>query len=144
MSPTGPQLLAATHAFLADIAAETSSVCLLSHFSTTQQVSFNHSPEENGTNSLTGLNAVRSYFDLLATHWTRHDVKEHHIAVYPEFQRVILKASVRWVWKASGRGWREEFTCTIDYDDHVKVKRLAVRTDSPPSTCVMRAVDNYQ
>jgi hypothetical protein len=136
-----PQLLAAAHAFFVDIAAETPSIYLLSHFSTTQEVFFDHSPDECGSGSLTGLNAIRSYFDILATHWTRHDVQEHHIAVYPESQRVIVQASVRWVWKASGRSWREEFTCTLDYDDHVKVKRLTVRTNSPPGTCVMRAVD---
>lgn len=61
--------------------------------------------------------------------------------VNEEMRQVIVTASVRWTWKASGVSWKEDFTCTLDYDSSVKVVSFVVRTDSSANTCVMRAVD---
>jgi hypothetical protein len=56
-------------------------------------------------------------------------------------RQVIIKASVRWTWKASGNSWEEEFTAFLDFDDYAKVSNFRVRTESAAGTCVMRAVD---
>lgn len=55
--------------------------------------------------------------------------------------KVVIKADVRWTWKVSKRSWREVFTCTLNFDEHMKVKGFVVKTDPPKSTCVMHAVD---
>lgn len=141
MAHTRQQLRDAADELFADMAAGIPPLVLISHFSTTQMVFFEHSPINAYNFPLTGLNAVRSYFDLLATHWTRHDMQKHECCVYFESKQVIVRASVRWKWKISGNTWQEDFTCTLDFDDHLKVKSFVIKTSSAENTCVMRAVD---
>jgi hypothetical protein len=135
----------AAHGLFADIALSKPSLALLNHFSRTELVSLCISPS-NGSNApntihFTGINAVRSYFDLAATHWTRSAMRLHSCHVLPNASRVVLTASVTWTWKQSGRSWTEDFTCTLDFDEQVKVKAFAVQTLSGEQTCLMRAVD---
>ena len=140
------QLISATNAFLQALATNTCSLTLLTHFSTTHLVIIQHAPAScprPQTSRLSGLNAVRSYFDLLATNWTRSkmairtkpraDAKAH---------RVVVGASVTWMWRRSGHEWDEDFTCTLEFDENYKISSFIVRTDSAPETCVMRAVDS--
>lgn len=62
--------------------------------------------------------------------------------VFADQMQVVMKASVRWTWKVSKKSWREDFTCTLDFDEGLKVKRFVVRSNPPASTCVMLAVDS--
>ncbi|KAF8881187.1 hypothetical protein CPB85DRAFT_1442872 [Mucidula mucida] len=89
----------------------------------------------------TGLNAVRSYFDLLSTHYERSCMMQHAIHVGDSTGRVVIAASVKWTWKSSRHHWQEDYTCYIDYDATLKVVSFIVVTTSGESTCVMRAVD---
>lgn len=68
-------------------------------------------------------------------------MQTHEARAYEEKQRVVFCASVRWKWKISGRSWTEVFTCTLDYDEHLKIKNFFVRTESDAKTCLMLAVD---
>lgn len=137
---TSDQLRAVADAFFADLKVSPSKV-VLRHFSTTEVVVFDHSPRFSYNSTLFGLNAVRSYLDLLATHWTCHDLRKHQMDVSLDARRVVAKASVIWKWKKSGRSWQEDFTCTLDFDETMKIKSFVIKTDSAPETCVMRAVD---
>lgn len=140
-----PPLQSAAESLFADISAHKSPQALLSHFSTTDNVllqhDYVHSPEPV---AFTGLHAVRSYFDLLAMNWTRDDMKLHECTVISTESKVVMKANVRWTWRKSKRSWREEFTCTLHFDENKKVKGFVVKTDPPKASCVMHAVDKAQ
>ncbi|KAJ6585471.1 hypothetical protein B0H19DRAFT_981654 [Mycena capillaripes] len=143
MSPSNQQLLFAAEVLFLDLSAATPSDILIGHFSSTKEVVIQHAPAlcpHPFTSRLTGLNAVRSYFDLLATHWIRSDTKIHTRSVV-DTNQVAVNASVQWTWRSSGRSWREDFLCTLDYDDNLKIVGMIVATESAPGTCVMRAVD---
>lgn len=144
ISPTREQLVVATNDLLAAIVSHTPPLRLLSHFSRTELVVIDHTPINSPhAYPATGLNAVRSYFDLLSTHWICESFERHEMHVFPEAQQVVAKASVVWAWRHSGKSWREDFTCTFDFDDQLKVKRFVIRTTSSPRTCVMMANDSY-
>ncbi|KAG6840787.1 hypothetical protein C0991_004327 [Blastosporella zonata] len=143
--PTREQLLAVTDRYLTAFANnKTHPMFMLTFFSTIYPVTIQHYPSSSThpqASLLRGPNAVRSYFDLLATHWTRTAVHQRTIDVDPLTRTVILEGSVTWKWKKSGRSWVEEFTCTLTFDELLKIVSYAVRTDSPLKTCLMRAKD---
>lgn len=143
MSPTHQQLLFAAEVLFLDLSANTSANILIGHFSSTKEVVIQHAPAlcpHPHTSRVTGLNAVRSYFDLIATHWFRSDTEIHGQTVV-DSRHVAVTASVRWTWRLSGRSWVEDFVCTLDYDEHLKIVGMVVETQSAPGTCIMRAVD---
>ncbi|KAJ7606573.1 hypothetical protein DFH06DRAFT_240254 [Mycena polygramma] len=143
MSPSHQQLLFAAEVLFLDLSETTPTSILIGHFSASSEVVIQHTPAlcpHPFTSRVTGLNAVRSYFDLLATHWTRSDGQIHTRTVVGTYQ-VAVNASVRWTWRCSGRSWREDFLCTLEYDDNLKIVSMIIATNSPPGTCVMRAVD---
>ena len=136
------ELRCAAEAFFADVAANTPARHILSHFSTTAPIAFAHAPAHlQHTFPIAGLNAVRSYFDLIATHFTRKAMTKHEQHIDPEHARVVVRASIQWQWKRSGRSWTEDFILTLDYDDNLKVTSFVISTESDDSTCVMWAVD---
>ncbi|KAF8654681.1 hypothetical protein AX16_003471 [Volvariella volvacea WC 439] len=146
-SSTSNQLIQSTHNFFNALANNTPPIELLSHFSTTRPVTIQHAPAScphPHTSRLTGLNAIRSYFDLLATHWVRTDTRVHSVHIDPSSRKSIISASVTWMWKKSRRSWTEDFTCTLEYDENYKIVSFLVCTNSGPGTCVMRAVDIEQ
>jgi len=135
-------LQSAAESLFADIAAQKPSASLLSHFSTAQIVTLQHDYIHSTTPHLfVGLHAVRSYFDLLALHWTRDDIRFYKFDVHPDKLQVVITASVQWTWKVSKKSWREDFACTLDFDEWLKVKGLVVRSNAPETSCVLLAVD---
>ncbi|KAF8215053.1 hypothetical protein K438DRAFT_1705525 [Mycena galopus ATCC 62051] len=143
MSPSRQQLFFAAEVLFLDLSANNPSNILIGHFSSSKEVVIQHAPvlcPHPYTSRLTGVNAVRSYFDLIATHWLRSDMKIHNRTIV-EPNQVAVKASVQWTWRSSGRTWVEEFLCTLDYDDQLKVVGMIIETNSGPGTCIMRAVD---
>ncbi|GLB38733.1 hypothetical protein LshimejAT787_0505980 [Lyophyllum shimeji] len=144
-SPTRERLLAATDRYLAAFADnKTHPLTLLSYFSTTSPISIQHYPDACShpqSSLLRGPNAIRSYYDLLATHFTRTCGHRHTLQVDACTRTVIFEGSVTWTWKRSGRSWVEEFTCTLVFDELLKIVSVAVRTDSAVKTCVLRAKD---
>lgn len=146
MAPSSEQLIAACNNFFAALSNETPPLALLHHFSTTHPITIQHCPANcpHATSSVVkGPNAVRSYFDLLATHWTRSNLTSHAVSADPITRRVLVKGSVIWTWKRSRRSWKEDFSCTLVFDDSeaLKISNFTVLTESGPGTCVMRAVD---
>ncbi|EAU86317.2 hypothetical protein CC1G_08041 [Coprinopsis cinerea okayama7 len=139
------QLLSATNAFLKALACNLSPLRLLSFFSSSSPVTLQHAQARcphAQTSRFTGLNAVRSYFDLLTAHWTRSAMQIHSRPwLDVQKRRIVIDASVTWMWRSSGRTWTEDFICTIDYDDAFKIVSFVVETESPPETCIMTAKD---
>ena len=139
-------LLDAASSFFNDFSQTATPATLLLHFSTTQPIAIQHAPalSQNGHNSpLLGPNAVRSYFDLLATHWTRAPVAVNHTEADLVTNTVTADASITWTWRRSRRRWREDFICVLTYDDSLKITSLNLQTVSDPETCLMNAVDMH-
>ncbi|KAF8157952.1 hypothetical protein B0H34DRAFT_706900 [Crassisporium funariophilum] len=140
------QLKAASEAFFDAFSSNTTPINLLSYFSTTCPIILQHAPANcphPHTSRLVGGNALRSYFDLLATHWSRSDAKIRHAPqADADTRSVVLGASITWMWRKSGRKWTEDFTWTLEFDDALKIVSFVARTVSGPGTCVMRAVDH--
>ncbi|KAF8238057.1 hypothetical protein L208DRAFT_1430828 [Tricholoma matsutake] len=139
-------LIEACNRFFTALANDTPPLSLLHHFSNTHPISIQHCPihcSHPHASILRGPNAVRSYFDILATHWTRSKLTCHSISPDPKLRRVLVKGSVTWTWKRSGRSWQEDFICTLVFDDSdaLKITQFSVLTESGPGTCVLRAVD---
>jgi hypothetical protein len=146
MVPTSEQLIDACNCFFTALSNNTPPLALLHHFSTTHPVSIQHCPARcphPHASILRGPNAVRSYFDILATHWTRSNLTSHAVSADPMTRRVVVTGSVIWTWKRSGRSWQEDFTCTLAFDDSdaLKITNFIVLTESGPGTCVLRAID---
>lgn len=145
--PSRRQLLHAADALFTDLGANAPPLTLMSHFSLNQPISVQHCPKEcpnPQTSKLVGWGAVRSYFDLLVMNWDRSEPDRKTITAYEDRREVIIRASIRWTWKASGRSWVEEFTARLKYDDdidHPRVVEFLIRTESESGTCAMRAVD---
>lgn len=149
---TTSQLISGTEALFSDFATPgTPTHVIVSHFSTTHVPTLDHAPSKKSpcgeldpTFTLTpliGLNAVRSYFDLLSMHYTRQKVTTHSIHAFPEKYQVVTTASILWKWNKSKKEWTEDVECTLDFDEQFRVRAFFVRTLSEDETCVMRAVD---
>jgi hypothetical protein len=137
-------LLATADQFFQAFAANQSPLKLLTFFSTARPLSIQHAPRtcpNPPASRLEGLIDIRSYFDLIATHWERKAIILHSSSVIPDSHTVTTSASVTWRWKKSGRTWNEDFSCTLEFDDHLKICDFVITTESSPTTCVMRAVD---
>jgi len=143
---TEQKLRVCSEAFFDAFAANTPPIKMLQHFSTTSPTFVQHTPVECPhplSSRVAGINAVRSYFDLLATHWTRSGASiRDELEVDAVNRRVTIPASVTWKWRQSGRAWREDFTWTLGFDESFKISSFIVRTMSGGGTCVMRAVDS--
>ncbi|KIM40946.1 hypothetical protein M413DRAFT_445721 [Hebeloma cylindrosporum] len=139
------QLRASSESFFAAFASNKPPIKMLCYFSTTSPVIIQHAPEScphPQTSRLIGSNAIRSYFDLLATHWTRSNARTRAPTQIDERnRRVVVFASIDWAWKKSGRKWTEDFTWTLDFDESLNIVSFVIRTVSGPGTCVMRAID---
>lgn len=139
------QLRASSESFFDAFASNKPSIKMLCYFSTTSPVIIQHTPDScphPHTSRLVGSNAIRSYFDLLATHWTRSNARTRATTqIDGPNRRVIVSASIDWAWRKSGRKWTEDFTWTLDFDESLEIVSFVIRTVSGPGTCVMRAID---
>ncbi|KAF5311566.1 hypothetical protein D9611_009506 [Ephemerocybe angulata] len=135
----------AVDAFFEGLCAKQTTAQRLEYFSTTEALILQHSPAicpSIAAFRVTGQNAVRSYFDILSTHWHRENLQLRGAPLVDVHSRsASYDASITWIWRRSGRRWTEEFNCAITFDDNLKVVSLIIRTDSAPETCVMNAKD---
>ncbi|SRR6266550_2452190 len=140
-------LLDAAAAFFADFSKNAAPIRMLSYFSTTHLIALQHIPallpdgRISRLSRMTGLNAVRSYFDLISAHFTRAPVVINHLEADAETSSVTADATIIWTWRRSRHRWQEDLICTIRYDEAYKIISLILETVSEPGTCVMHAVD---
>ena len=139
--PTRAQLLQAAQRLCNAFASNADVETLLSHFSSTHQIS----AVEHGLPVLapfigrpftgrTGPTSVTAYFNLLREHLTYSDMSFGSWVVDTDAQRVALKGRARFT-SASGEDqgkdtWEEEFAYILDFDHNAKVTDYQVFADS--------------
>jgi len=140
MSPTRSKLLASASALCDDFASKAPLPQLLSHFSTTHQIS----AREHGLPLLapflgrtftgrSGSNSLETYFSLLQKYLTYEDMSFGDWTVDTEAQKVCAKGKARFRWiegAGEGQWWDEQFTYMLDFDDEAKVTDYQVWADS--------------
>ncbi|KAF8908679.1 hypothetical protein CPB85DRAFT_774213 [Mucidula mucida] len=150
LPPSSSQLSSVVERLLEKLfTPNTSSNERLSYFSKSHSITIQHSYEGCPSPSMyrfTGVNAVRSYFDLIATHYDCTPLRLHSVPIRTRTTeeatwQTFIEATVLWTWKSSGLTWQEDFICTLDLDAGLKVASLVILTTSGEDTCLMRAVD---
>jgi len=110
------------------------------YFSDTDCPVFRHVPEEDVNTPagwVYGHDGVRSYFDLLALHWTRQFcVRQSSITVDPVSRTCQFVLDIHWSWRRPGiPGWLEILECNQTYDFAYKIMRAEYITLSGRDTC---------
>ncbi|KAF8904933.1 hypothetical protein CPB85DRAFT_1316303 [Mucidula mucida] len=144
MSVLSLQLKEQAEKIILDIFSMRTTSLLLQHFSPDQPFSVQHSYStcsDPQAHRFVGRTAVRSYFDILDLYFEKSSMRQDRVFVEDSSMRVIVTGSVDWIWRASRSCWREELTCTVDFDRNLKIVTLVFLTTSDKSTCVMQAVD---
>lgn len=140
MSLPRPQLLASAQALCADFANKAPLQTLLSHFSTTFQVS----AHEHGLPflapflgrtfpGLTGPRSVQDYFTTIQKLLSYENMSFSDWTVDAETQRACTRGKARFTWlegKGKGQWWDEEFVYMLDFDNEGKVTDYQVWADS--------------
>ena len=137
MSLSRPQLLAAAQALCSSFANKAPLETLLSHFSTTFQVS----AHEHGLPFLApflgrtfpGTTGIADYFTLISQLLTYENMSFSDWTVDAETQRVCTRGKARFTWVSGdgkGQWWDEEFVYMLDFDDEGKVTDYQVWADS--------------
>ncbi|KAI0708849.1 hypothetical protein C8T65DRAFT_206727 [Cerioporus squamosus] len=137
---TREQLLKSAQALCDAFAAKADIQTLLSHFSTTHQISaFEHglpalAPFLGRTFSgRDGANSVASYFQLLQQYLTYDGMSFGTWVVDAEAQRVSVKGRAKFTWtegEGNGQSWDEQFAYILDFDQDAKVTDYQVWADS--------------
>jgi len=107
---------------------------ILSHFSTTHEVS----AIEYGTPILApflgrpflGISEVKRYFELIGSLLSYKDVEFSEYVVDLEAMKVCVKGKGTFTWLSTGQSWDEVFTYTLDFDDELKLVQYQVWADS--------------
>jgi len=115
---------------------------LTRHFSQTTAPMFRHIPKEDVDSPagwVTGLTAVRSYFDLLGLYWKRGiRVRRPALVVDPVNRTCQYMLDIEWTWckpKPGLEGWQEIVECNQMYDWEFKVVKAEYLTLSGRDTC---------
>ncbi|KAI0657984.1 hypothetical protein C8Q70DRAFT_253072 [Cubamyces menziesii] len=139
-TPTRAQLLRTAQALCSAFAAKADISTLLSHFSSTHQIS----AYEHGLPVLApflgrpftgraGPTSVRAYFELLQQHLTYENVEFGEWVVDEAAARVTVVGSAKFTWnegKGTGQTWEECFIYMLDFDQAAKVTDYQVWADS--------------
>ncbi|KAJ3521832.1 hypothetical protein NM688_g8965 [Phlebia brevispora] len=140
MPQSRSQLLASAQALCTAFANQAPLDELLTHFSTTHQVS----AHEHGLPCLapflgrtftgrTGPHSVEAYFKLLQQLLIYQDMRFGDWTVDTEARKVCAKGKARFTWidgKGKGQWWDEQFIYMLDFDDEGKVTDYQVWADS--------------
>ncbi|KAI0741567.1 hypothetical protein C8Q80DRAFT_1109695 [Daedaleopsis nitida] len=138
--PTRAQLLAAAQALCNAFANKADTDTLLSHFSSSHQISaFEHGLPAlapflgRAFTGRAGPASVAAYFRLLQQHLTYDDMSFGTWVVDADAQRVSVKGHARFTWaEGAGKGqcWDEHFAYILDFDQDAKVTDYQVWADS--------------
>ena len=122
------------------VSTDADSTELAYHFSRTISPIFRHVCLEDAGTPLGwvhGLTGVRSYFDLLNLHWTRHiRVRQSTIKIDPVNRTCQFVVDIEWTWHRPGMpGWSEVLQCNHTYDWDYKLTIGEYITLSGRDTC---------
>lgn len=134
MAPSRKELLASAQQFCEAFSRKEDITTLLSHFSTTHQVS----AIEHGEPSLapflgrafSGATGVQSYFEMISSALTYENMMFLEFVVDTEARKVALKGKARFTWISSAESWDETFAYMLDFDEEGKVAEYQVWADS--------------
>lgn len=134
MPVTRSSLLAAAQSLCSSFASAASTSFLMSHFSSEATAT------EHGLPVLAPFiahhptfDAVSNYFDLLAKTLLIEDMKFSEWIVDTEELKVSVKGEALFVYRSTGKCWRETFAYTLDYAEEkqgLKVKQYQVWADT--------------
>ncbi|KAG7096656.1 hypothetical protein E1B28_004071 [Marasmius oreades] len=107
---------------------------VMSHFSTTHQVT----AIEHGEKALApflgreyaGAPAIRSYFETIGSLLSYEEMEFVEFVVDSHSRRVACKARAKFTWKSTGESWEEKFAYMLDFDDEKKITDYQVWADS--------------
>ncbi|KAJ3880630.1 hypothetical protein F5051DRAFT_459313 [Lentinula edodes] len=128
------QLLQSATAFCDVFAQKKDLSVILSHFSTTHQVS----AVEHGEKALApflgrsfeGLDGIRAYFETIAALLSYEDMEFSEFTVDTEARRVACKGKAKFTWNQTKESWDEMFAYLLDFDDSGKITHYQVWADS--------------
>ncbi|KAJ4472126.1 hypothetical protein J3R30DRAFT_1037187 [Lentinula aciculospora] len=128
------ELLSSATAFCDAFAQNKDLDTILSHFSTTHQVS----AVEHGEKALLpflgrsfeGLDGVRSYFHIIAALLSYENMVFSEFTVDSEARRVACKGKAKFIWSETKESWTETFAYMVDFDDEGKITDYQVWADS--------------
>ncbi|KAI0825823.1 hypothetical protein BC629DRAFT_1450796 [Irpex lacteus] len=137
MPTTRKQLQVSAQALCNDFANKSPLESLLSHFSTTHQVS----AKEHGLQLLapflgrmfTGRSGLEEYFSLLQKYLTYENMSFGEWVIDAENRKVSVRGQARFKWiegAGEGQWWDEQFVYVLDFDDEAKVTDYQVWADS--------------
>ncbi|OCH87390.1 hypothetical protein OBBRIDRAFT_837434 [Obba rivulosa] len=140
MPPTRSHLLASAQALCDAFATKADVETLLSHFSSTHQIS----AIEHGLplaapflgrrfTGRTGPTSVPVYFQLLSKYLTYDSMSFSEWVVDTHAGKVSVKGAAKFTWtegKGDGQSWDEEFVYVLDFDEECKVTDYQVWADS--------------
>ncbi|KAI0083917.1 hypothetical protein BDY19DRAFT_603036 [Irpex rosettiformis] len=137
MPATREQLQSSAAALCNDFATQAPLDTLLSHFSTTHQVS----AKEHGLQLLapflgrtfTGRTGLEEYFGLLQKYLVYENMSFGEWVVDAEARKVNVRGKARFEWiegVGKGQWWDEEFVYVLDFDDEAKITNYQVWADS--------------
>ena len=139
-APTRDELLKSAQALCDAFASKSDIDTLLTHFSSTHQISaFEHGlpllAPFLGRQFLgrAGATSVPAYFQLLQQYLTYDDMSFGTWVVDPVAQRVSVKGRATFTWiegEGKGQSWDEQFAYILDFDQDAKVTDYQVWADS--------------
>jgi len=113
------------------------------HFSTSTTVQFRHVPmalAHLSSGWVTGLQGVRSYFDMCSLYWRRKVyLRQNSMVIDAENMTVVLVIESHWEWRNPIRGspWTEVIQGTLSFDFDFKVFKAEYITISGDDTYFM-------
>ncbi|KAI0794036.1 hypothetical protein C8Q74DRAFT_1314951 [Fomes fomentarius] len=139
-APTRARLLKSAQALCDAFASNADIDTLLSHFSSTHQISaFEHGLPAlapflgRSFTGRAGPTSVPAYFALLQKYLTYSDMSFGSWIVDADAQRVAVKGSATFTWtegEGKGQSWDEQFAYMLDFDQDAKVTDYQVWADS--------------
>ncbi|ESK93763.1 hypothetical protein Moror_1461 [Moniliophthora roreri MCA 2997] len=133
-SPRRTRLLSSAQSFCNSFAENKDIETITSHFTLTHQPSV----IEHGEPSLgpflgkphVGMDAIKSYFETIASLLSYENMKFSEFVVDTESSRVACKGKAKFTWKSTSESWDETFAYMLDFDDECKITDYQVWADS--------------
>ncbi|KAJ7590684.1 hypothetical protein C8J56DRAFT_857917 [Mycena floridula] len=128
------QLLTAAQNFCDAFSQKSDIESIVSNFSAT----FQAEAIEHGDSALAaflgrnfvGIDAIKSYFELVSSHLTYEDIKFAQHIVDIEGSKVVVTATGKFTWKSTGESWKEQFLWILVFDEDLKITNYQVWADS--------------
>jgi len=133
---TRDSLVNAAAAFCDAFSAEQPPSAILKHFSSAHVddiIAFEHGLPQLAPflgRRFSGLDGVRSYFDLIGKCLSYSDMRFSNYIVDAFTNQVSVRGEACFTWKSTGQAWDEIFTYVLGFDENLKVLKYEIWADS--------------